>query len=176
VNPWVRGILQLFLLTGLRKGELLHARWADIDFGRATLRLPDTKNGEPRHVPLSTHALRILRNLPRMVGNPHVFPSKRATGKHLNDLYKPWNRIREEAGCPDLRIHDLRHSVATWMADAGHAAQFIQKALGHQSLQTTMRYIHAANDAPRAALDQLGQLVLDDRYTHDLGSHARNTS
>ncbi len=155
-DPFVRAAIHLYLLTGLRKRELLHARWKDIDFGRGTLRLVDTKAGRPRHVPLSRAALEILEEVPRMVGNPYVFASPTKAKAHRLDLFKPWRKIRKRAGCEDLRIHDLRHSVATWLADEGHAAQFIQQALGHQSLQTTMKYIHAASAGPREALEGLG--------------------
>jgi len=148
-DPFVRAAVHLYLLTGLRKRELLNARWQDIDFGRGTLRLVDTKAGRPRHVPLSRAALEILGELPQMVGSPYVFASPSKEDAPRVDLFKPWRRIRRRAGCRDLRIHDLRHSVATWLADEGHAAQFIQQALGHQSLQTTMKYIHAASAGPR---------------------------
>ena len=152
---------RLYLLTGLRKRELLHSRWNDLDPERGTLRLPDTKGGKPRHVPLSQAAIGILASLPRMATNPYIFPSPMKDDIPRNDLFKRWRRIRQQAGCHDLRIHDLRHSVATWLAEEGNAAVFIQQALGHQSLQTTMRYIHAANAGPRQALEGLGERLRD---------------
>ena len=161
-DPWVRGAVRLFLLTGLRKREVLWARWQDVDFQRAVLRLADTKAGKPRHVPLSGPALRVIRDLPRFQGNAYLFPSPVKEGAPRIDLFKPWRRIRKRAGCTDLRIHDLRHSVATWLAEEGHAAQFIQQALGHQSLQTTMKYVHAAGIGPRNALEGLGARLLPD--------------
>lgn len=160
-DPHIRAIIHLYLLTGLRKRELLHARWQHVDFDRRTLRLPETKGGKPRHVPFSQAALEILEGLPRIPGNPHIFPSPVNPGAPRYDLFKPWRRIREEAGCADLRIHDLRHSVATWLAEEGHAAQFIQQALGHQSLATTMKYVHASAAGPRQALDGLGSKLAE---------------
>ena len=155
-DPHIRAVVHLYILTGLRKSELLHARWENVDFDRGTLRLPDTKAGKPRHVPLSRTALEILEGLPKEPDNPHIFPSPVNPGAPRYGLFKPWRRIREQAGCADLRIHDLRHSVATWLAEEGHAAQFIQQALGHQSLATTMKYVHASAAGPRQALEGLG--------------------
>lgn len=171
-DPYVRTAIRLYMLTGLRKREILHARWKDIDLPRGTLRLPDTKAGRPRHVPLSRDALKLFRDLPRTVGNPYVFASPNKHGQALKDLYKPWSRIREAAGCPDLRIHDLRHSVATWLAEEGNAAQFIQQALGHQSLQTTMKYIHAVGAGPREALEGLGAKLTQMAESEAAGSTA----
>ena len=74
-NPYVRGLFQLLLLTGLRKSEWLRAKRDDIDHGRGTLRLADTKSSRLRHVPPSSAALEVLRGLPPRIGNPYLFPS-----------------------------------------------------------------------------------------------------
>ena len=151
--------MKLLVLTGLRKLELLRARWEDVDLGRGTLRLPETKAGTPRHVPLSREALETIRAIPRMLGNPYLFPSPTKSGAPLFDLKKPWKRVREVAECPDLRVHDLRHSVATWLAEDGTAAQTIQQALGHKNIEQTMGYVHAGDQAPREALNRLGEKI-----------------
>lgn len=170
-DPYIRSALRLYLLTGLRKREILDALWENVDFGRKTLRLPDTKNGKPRHVPLSDAAVDVIRQLPREVGNPYLFPSPVKEGAPRANIFKPWSRIRKAAGCKDLRIHDLRHTVATMLAEDGNAAQVIKSALGHQSLQTTMKYIHAADQGSRRALDSIGTSIqelenqkVDDRF------------
>lgn len=162
-DPSLRAILRLLLVTGLRKSELLERRWDDLDKGRGTLRISDTKAGKPRHVPLSTVALGILAEIPQRIGNPFIFVSPNKAGDHRKEIFRPWRRIRERAGCADLRIHDLRHSVATWLAEANMPAQDIQNALGHQSLQTTMRYVHAADRGARTGLENLGAVVLGNR-------------
>ncbi len=158
-NPYVRGLFQLLLLTGLRKSEWLRAKRDDIDYGRGTLRLAETKAGQPRHVPLSSAALEILRRLPPRIGNPYLFPSSAKPGVPLADVRRAWHRIRESAGCPDLRIHDLRHSVATWLSEAGNPAQAIQQALGHRNIEQSMGYVHASDRAPREALERLGERI-----------------
>jgi integrase len=162
-DPHIRSALLLYFITGLRKREILQAQWANLDIARQTLRLPETKTGKPRHVPLSSEAIGIIRSIPRMSGSPFIFPSPVKPDVPRNDLFKPWDRVREKAGCPDLRIHDLRHSVASWLTESGHSAQLIQAALGHASIRTTMGYIHrnAAKEPARNALEGLGGMILD---------------
>ena len=161
-DPYIRSTFLLYCITGLRKREILQAQWANVDLARQTLRLPETKAGKPRHVPLSSEAIEIIRNVPRMIGSPYVFPSPVIPTSPRNDVFKPWKRIREKAGCSDLRIHDLRHSVASWLTASGHSAQLIQAALGHTSIRTTMGYInrHAATEPARGALEGLGEQIL----------------
>lgn len=103
----VRGAVLLYLLTGLRKREILKARWEDFDFERGTLRLVDTKAGRPRHVPLSQSAMTVVKALPRTLRKPYVFASPVKKGAHRLDIFKPWRRMRREAGCADSRIHNL---------------------------------------------------------------------
>ena len=158
-SPYVQALFELLLLTGLRKSEWVQAKREHLDYGRGTLRLPDTKAGQPRHVPLSAAALEMLEALPPMVGNPYVLPSPTRPGKPLGDARKAWDRIRERAGCTDLRVHDLRHSVATWLSEDGQAAQTIQQALGHKNIEQTMGYVHAGDKAPRQALERLGERI-----------------
>jgi len=158
-SVYVRGALLLLLMTGLRKGEVLKARWDDVDLGRGTLHLPETKAGKPRHVQLSSEAVELIRELPRMVGNPHLFPSPSKAGAPLYDIKKPWARVRKVAKCEDLRIHDIRHSVATWLADGGFPAQTIQAALGHKNIEQTMGYVHASDQAPREAVETIGERI-----------------
>lgn len=74
-DPYVRAAVPLFLLTGLRKRELLAARWSDVDLGRGEIRLPDTKSGEAQTRTLTTDAVGILREMPRMAESVYLFPS-----------------------------------------------------------------------------------------------------
>ena len=92
-NESARFALWLYLLTGARKTELLTARWEHIDWTRAELKLPDTKAGRVHYLPLSAPALALLREIPRVEGNPFVLPGK-LPGAHLVNVSKPWNRVR----------------------------------------------------------------------------------
>jgi integrase len=139
--------LVLLAATGARKQEVLRARWAAVDLDRGMLTVPLSKNGRPRQVPLSGFAVAVLRRqLARREGdNPHVFPSDLAPGKSLANVRRTWTRAKQEAGLPaDLRVHDLRHSFASALANAGVELFEIGRVLGHCQLSTTTRYAHHA--------------------------------
>jgi integrase len=123
-NLYIRTAFKLYLLTGLRRSELLGLRWKDVDFDRRELRLEDTKAGRSHVVPLSAPALEILRELPRQVGNAFVFPGgpRRAKDRRkdepaptgpLVNIAKPWRRIQARvwlAANPDAAA-ELRRKV-----------------------------------------------------------------
>ena len=148
---------KLLLATGCRKREILSARWENIDFDTKTLRLPDAKTGA-RPVPLSDYALELLQELRRESHSisGFVFPSPTKPGVPRDDVRKPWNRIREAAGCADIQIKDFRHWTATRVAmDNRNNPAAAQAALGHKNFQTTLRYIDPAQPA-RDAINKLG--------------------
>ena len=137
--------LALLILTGARKQEVLRARWDHVDLDRGVLTVPVSKSGRPRHVPLSPAAVRVLeaQATRKISGNPYVFPSRVVEGQPLQGLRKPWEKAKKAAGLPmDLRIHDLRHSLASALANAGTPLYEIGAVLGHRQLSTTTRYAH----------------------------------
>ena len=150
---FVRTALLLLLATGCRKREILHARWEQVDLEEGSLKLPDAKTG-PRPVALSAWAVELLRFLPKS-SSGFLFPSPKKPGVPMSDLFHRWKKIRKKAGCADVRIHDLRHAVATRLAKE-NPAQVAQAALGHQDIRTTLGYIDPTEPA-RAALDRLGE-------------------
>src|SRR5262249_7977343 len=85
-NLYVRAALWLYLLTGVRKTELLKSRWEDVDLVRCELRLPETKAGRTHYVPLSPPAVALLERMPRVAGNPYLLPSTKAPGHHLVNI------------------------------------------------------------------------------------------
>ncbi|HEY6322449.1 MAG TPA: integrase arm-type DNA-binding domain-containing protein [Thermoanaerobaculia bacterium] len=99
--------IRLLLLTGARRNEILTLRWEYVDLNAGLLKLPDSKTG-PKSVPLGPAAVALLAALPRVEGNPYVVPGRRP-GNRFKGLHRPWARIRERAGLPDLRLHDIRH-------------------------------------------------------------------
>lgn len=144
-NQDAASALALLVLTGARKQEVLRAKWDFVDLEKGTLTVPRSKNGRPRQVPLSSAAVRVLHIQAgrRAEGNPHVFPSRRVEGRPLEGLRKPWERAKRAAGlAADLRIHDLRHSLASALANAGTSLYEIGAVLGHKQLSTTTRYAH----------------------------------
>ncbi|WP_165070753.1 site-specific integrase [Desulfovibrio sp. ZJ200] len=133
--------IRLLLLTGARKSEILKARWEHARLDLRLLIVPLSKSGKPRHIPLSDEAMAVIRAIPRQSGNPWLFPGH-APGKPLSDLYLFWNRLRRSLGLADVRIHDLRHTFASFLVNAGHSLYEVQRLLGHSDPRTTMRYAH----------------------------------
>ncbi len=157
---YIRAALWLYLLTGCRKSELLGARWADVDLARGELRLPETKNGEPARVPLSDPAVNILRSLPRLHENPFVFPGARQ-GQPLANIWKRWDRIRRRAGLADVRLHDLRRTVGSWLASSGNSILVVQQALHHKSYSAALIYARLSEDPVRSAMEEHGRAALE---------------
>lgn len=160
-NVFVRAALRLYLLVGLRKQELLRARWSDIDLGAREWRVPKTKSNEPHVVPLSSAALEILNELPRLADNPHVFPGHKR-GTHLVNIEKNWRTARAAAGLDDVTLHDLRRTVGSWLASSGKSLAIVGQVLGHApgDVQATAVYARLARDTARDALEEHGERLL----------------
>ena len=141
--------IRLLMLTGCRRNEIVTLAWKNVDLEGGELRLPDSKTG-PRMVPLSPAAARVLRELPRVEGNPYVIPGFRP-GRHLADLNHYWDRVREKADLEDVRLHDIRHSFASRALALGESLSMIGKLLGHSKIDTTSRYAHLARDSIKAS-------------------------
>ena len=159
-NVYVQAAIWLYLFTGVRKSELLNAQWADVDLDRGELRLPDTKSGRTHYVSLSLPAIELLSRVPRIAGNPYVLPGHKAA-QHLVNIDKPWQRIRNRAACDDVRLHDLRRTVGSWLAQSGNSLHLIGRILNHQQSSTTEVYARFAQNHLREALDRHGQQILD---------------
>ena len=146
--------LRLLLLTGCRKTEIMSLQWPYVDFERRHLRLPDSKTGA-KVVPLGDAALEILRGLPRL-STTWVFPASRRSKKgHYDGLQDAWERVRDRADLPGLRLHDLRHSFASiGITDPDTGLFTLSKVLGHKDIRSTMRYLHLAADPLIAAADR----------------------
>ena len=154
-DPYVRAAIPLYLLTGLRKRELLDSRWEDVDLDRAEIRLRDTKSGGAQVRLLPAPAVEILRELPRMKGSPYVFPSPADPRKPRGDMKKPWDRIRKAADLEDITLHDLRRTAGSHMAQAGIPLQVIQEVLGQSHPGVTKVYARLASENERDALNTL---------------------
>lgn len=151
-NIYVRSALWLYLLTGMRKQELLQAKWDDIDWERDELKLEQTKAGHVHYVPLSGPALAILQTVPRQEGNPHIFAGAKK-GRHLVNISKPWALVQRRASVPDVRLHDLRRTVGSWLAQAGNDLHLIGKVLNHSNLSTSAVYARFSQDVVHKAMD-----------------------
>lgn len=159
-------VIRLLLLTGARKSEILKARWEDVHLDQHLLTVPLSKSGKPRHIALSDEAVEIIRSIPRVQGCPWLFPGH-APGKPLSDIWSFWNALRRRVGLADVRIHDLRHTFASLLVNAGHSLYEVQKLLGHSDPRTTMRYAHLGEASLVAAAQTvsgyLAQICRDSR-------------
>ena len=159
-NIYVRAAIWLYLLTGVRKSELLEAKREDVDWERAQLRLPETKSGDEQVASLSAPALAILQALPRQEGNPYILPGAKK-GHHLVNIDKPWRRIRTAAGAEDIRLHDLRRTVGSWLAQGGVDLNRIKDALRHAKIETTLIYARLGEDAAKPVMEEHGRRILE---------------
>ncbi|MBZ0252626.1 MAG: site-specific integrase, partial [Candidatus Methylomirabilis sp.] len=137
--------LRLLALTGARRGEILGLRWEHVDFERRMLRLPDSKTGA-KVIPLNAPALQILTEARETAGSEWVIPGDGDAGKPFVGLPKAWRRVAKRAGLDGARIHDLRHSFASYGAGANFGLPVIGKLMGHAQVRTTNRYAHLAAD------------------------------
>jgi len=134
-NIWTLPVVQLALETAMRRSELLGLRWEYVDLIRQTAFLPDTKNGTPRTVPLSTAAVEVLRSLPRNISGV-VFPV------HYFTLDAAFKRAVKRSGLLDFHFHDLRHTAITAMAEKLPNLIELSAVTGHKSLAMLKRYYH----------------------------------
>lgn len=155
----LRDFFWLCLLTGARKGNVLAMRWDRIDLGLATWTIPadEHKNGESHIVPLGALSLAILqRRMERRCDSPWVFPGRRP-GDHLREPGKSWQRIVNRAEIPDVRIHDLRRTLASYMAINGENQYVIAQMLGHKDVRSTAIYARLNIEAVREAAESVGE-------------------
>ena len=151
-NSQLQYIVPLLLLTGVRKRELLDARWENLNLDRRTWLIPLCKTGKARHVPLSSAAIIIFQQLPRWSMCPYVIPNPK-TQKPYVSIYCSWNTARIRAGLSDVRVHDLRHTTASNMVNSGRSIYEVAKVLGHTQLKTSQRYAHLSQETLLAAVD-----------------------
>jgi integrase len=153
VGPHGAAGLRLCLFTGARSGEITAVEWSHVDQERRLIRLPDSKTNEPRTIHLSPAALEVLDGIPR-VGR-YVIAGAKADEPYKN-LKRAWIIARAYAGLDDVRLHDLRHSYASWAINRGISLEMIGKLLGHKVAATTQRYAHLARDVLGTINDDLG--------------------
>ncbi len=179
-NKMLRFIVLFLIFTGARKREVLDSRWQDIDWDKRSWRIPKTKSGKVRHVPLSSGAIELLETLKEMTlkrENSGAAPAPaQAKGFHLlagraifvnEKTNKPfvsffysWNTARIAAGLPQLRVHDLRHSFASFLVNAGRSLYEVQELLGHADIRTTSRYAHLSRERLIAAVEFVPQITI----------------
>ena len=156
----VPDLIEFLILTGARKSEASNAKWEDVDFDNLLWTIPISKSGKPRHVPLSKAAAMVLE---RRKGNSstYIFPNPK-TGSPISSFHNTWDRIRKNAGIPDVRIHDLRHNFASLLINHGRSLYEVQKLLGHADISTTQRYAHLSQDTLKEATEIVSDSIWSD--------------
>lgn len=158
-DVWLRAFFRMILYTGARKSELLELTWDDVDLKAGTITFRETKNREDHVLPLAAEAVKLLKALPRTLGNPYVFCGH-VKGQPIVNPYKPWKRILARAGITRrVTIHDLRRTVGSLLATQGHSTQQIAKLLNHKSAITAKVYAEIADQAKRDMVDVVAKIV-----------------
>jgi integrase len=142
----------------MRRGEIFNLTWFDADLNRNVLNVRQTKTGKDRVVPMNDKVRLMLEGLPKT--NEYVFTSPRTNGK-LVDVKKGFRKALEDAKIFNFHFHDLRHTFATRLADAGVPLSVISELLGHSDIRMTKRYSHATDRAKREAVQKLTEIEND---------------
>ena len=151
-NELVGQIVTVALHTGMRRGEIFNLKWFDVDFNRGFIQVRESKSNKKRLIPMNSTVKTLLKERKRE--SEYVFPSPKTSGK-LDNIKRSFRRAVEKAEIKEFCFHDLRHTAATRMADAGADAFTLMKILGHSDIRMTARYTHATDSAVRRAVENL---------------------
>jgi integrase len=147
-NPMLGWIVRIALETGMRFSEIVGLRRMQVDLKRRIVRLLETKNTQPRTVPLSAAATELLRqalsNPSRPMDTDMIFAGEpgRDGKRRPYQFDRMWQRIKREQGLKDVRFHDLRHEAVSRFVEAGFSDQEVSAISGHKSMQMLKRYTH----------------------------------
>lgn len=164
VNPAFCDAIRLLLLTGARKTEILGLQWSEVDIARKVLLLPPerTKAGgqkDERRITLSPPALKILAQRHPAKATDFVFPAIRGEG-HIIGVRRAFVKACARAGLQGVRVHDMRHSFASFAVADGASLFLVGKLLGHASAHTTERYAHLSGDPLQDAAAAIGKKLM----------------
>ena len=151
-TPNLKPIVVFALNTGMRKGEILNLEWDDVDLEQRLIRVRNTKSKRTRYIPINTTLKTVLAGLAKYEGCPHVFTNP-DTRTRWCDQKIAWRYTIRRAKVTKFRFHDLRHTFASRLVQAGVPLQAVQELLGHATIEMTMRYAHLAPDDLRKAVE-----------------------
>jgi integrase len=155
--PHIKPIVITAVCTGLRKGEIVHIRWEDIDFKNRIIYIGNTKNGEKRETPINDRLTETLKSINRNEVSPYVFCDK--DGKPYYRFGKSFATALSKAGIKDFRFHDLRHTFASNLVMEGIDLATVRELLGHKSIEMTLRYSHLSPDHRSRAVKVMDALM-----------------
>jgi integrase len=150
-------ILELALETAMRRGELMGVKWRDVDLEHRRIYLHTTKNGEPRQVPLTQNAIKILKTIPRD-DSEKIFPVSLCwLRRHFENARNNAGEVWTQPGSnpfEDLRFHDLRHEALSRLSDAGLNVIELAHISGHKTIAMLKRYTHPSHEAIFRKIDR----------------------
>ena len=155
---YLQAMVSIGLNTGLRRGELFHLEWSDIDFSTktVTIRGEGAKSGQTRHIPLNATVLHCLNWWRDKARPSHLLFANRKDEPYDN-VKRSWASLIKAAGIERFRFHDMRHDFASRLVMQGVPLNTVRDLLGHASIETTLIYAHLAPDTKARAVS-----VLDD--------------
>lgn len=159
-SPHLVYFIRLALNTGCRRDEILRLEWRRVDLERNLFFLEgkDTKSGKRRSIPLNLEARAALLDLARYrekycPNSPWVFAHP--NGERLQSIRTAFRKSLERLGIEDFRIHDLRHTCASWLVSRGQQLDAVRDLLGHSTIKMTERYAHLSPENVRIAVGAL---------------------
>ena len=164
-SPQLKPVIIIGLNTGMRRTEILSLRWENINFSKSFIHIEDSKSGRSRNVPMNYLVFETLKGLSR--DSEHVFFNP-DTKNHIKDIKTGFKAACRRAEIKSLRFHDLRHTAASRMVEAGVDLVTVSKILGHSSIQMTMRYAHPTPENMKQAVEKLGQIYDQTRQKVDI--------
>jgi integrase len=155
--PALHALVLLAITTGARKGELIRLKWADIDLKTVRALVTETKNNEPRTLPLAGKALEALRalKLRDSARSAYVFPQPSGLPGPYEHFDAHWYAALKAAGIEDFHFHDLRHTTASMLAAQGASLLEIADVLGHKTLAMVRRYSHLVVDHKAKVIEKM---------------------
>lgn len=153
-NATLKPMVLTSLHAGLRRGEVLSLTWENVDFEQRLLKLVRTKSKKTRYVPINAVLLETLKAAPKYRDCPYVFANPK-TKTRWRDKNISWKYALKKSGVKNFRFHDLRHTFASRLVQAGVPLKVVQELLGHSNILVTMRYAHLGPTDMRDAVDVL---------------------
>ncbi len=154
---WLRELLVFALNTGLRRGEILNLRWPMVDLSRRTITILEQKNGGIDTLPLNEKALEVLTARSK-VRSDYLFYNREGSAIDGSNLRRDFLKALRKAEIADFRFHDLRHTFATRLVQAGVDLYKVQKLMRHKSPIMTQRYAHHYSESLRDGVEILDAL------------------
>ncbi len=145
-NDTFRNFVLLSLFLGQRRNNMLSMRWENVDLKKGSVFFPKTKNGEPLELRLTEQAAALLQQMSERRNSDWLFPSTTSASGHYEEPKKAWKSLLERASIKNMRLHDLRHTMASYQVSSGSTLPIVQKSLGHKTIAATQMYAHVLPD------------------------------